>query len=41
MYDLKYIETTFGFLICIAPTEEIRVMALELQSKLAENDREL
>ena len=41
MFDLKYIYTTFCFVISIAPTEEIRVMALELQSKFAVNDREL
>jgi len=29
------------FVICTAPTEEISVMALELQSKFAENYREL
>jgi len=33
--------TAFGFVKCIAPTEEIRVMTLELQPKFAENDGEL
>jgi len=41
MFDLQIILTTSGFVICIAPTEEICVLALELQPNFAENDREL
>jgi len=41
MFDLQFIYTTFGFVICIAPNEEIRVIALKRQYKFAENDREL
>jgi len=32
---------TFGIVIWIAPTEEIRVLAVELQSNFVENDLEL
>jgi hypothetical protein len=40
MFDLQIICTTFNFVIWIAPTEDIRVLALELQSIFTENDRE-
>jgi len=41
MFDLQIIGATFDFIIRIAPTVEIRVLALELQSLFAENDRAL
>jgi len=31
----------FIFIICSVPTEESRVLVLDLQSNFAENDREL
>ena len=40
-FDLQIICATFDFAMCIAPTEEIRVFAIELQSNFAENNREL
>jgi len=40
MFDKQIICATFNFVIWIAPTEEIRVLELELQSNFAENDRE-
>jgi len=40
-YDLQIICATFDFAMWNAPTEEIRVFAIELQSNFAENDREL
>ena len=40
MFDMYVIKPTFGFIIWIVPTEEIYVLALELQSNIAENNRE-
>jgi len=41
MFDIQIIYATFYFVIWIAPTAEIRVLALKLQYIFAENDREL
>jgi len=40
MFDIQVIKTTFGLVIWIAPIEEIHVLALKLQSNIAENNRE-
>jgi len=40
MFDIQVIKTTFGLVIWIAPIEEIHVLALKLQSNIAENKRE-
>jgi len=40
MFDLQINKTTFVFVIWIAPTEGIHVLALEQQSNIAENNRE-
>ena len=37
--DLQIICATFDFIMWIAPTEEIRALAIELQYIFTENDR--
>jgi len=41
MFDLQIIKITFVIVICIARSEEIPVLALDVQSNFSENDREL
>jgi len=40
-FDLESICATLDFVMWIVPTEEIHVLAIELQYIVAENDREL
>jgi len=40
-YDLQITSSNFDFVTWIAPAEEIRVLAIEIQYNFAENDREL
>jgi len=40
-FELQIIYATFVFVMWIAPTEAIRVLACELQYIFTENDREL
>jgi hypothetical protein len=41
MFDLQILCAAFYFVIWIAPTKEIRVLAIELLAIFVENDREL
>jgi len=41
MFDLQILNAAFDFVIWVSSIEKIRVLALELQSIFAENDREL
>ena len=40
IFDIQVIKKAFVLVISIAPTEEIHVLALELESNIAENNRE-